>query len=305
MLSEIKAAEESAPVKAPAEAAPEAAAPETAEGSADAGKEETGGEQPAPKMVPLAALHEERQTRKQIQADLRSLREEQQRQAQAQAERDQQYQIAQQRLQQMLEAQTRIPAPNKDADPLGYTAHMAEQTASQVAAMRQQEAERQQREYAERQKWEAQQQREQQVAAVVNTVQNAERTFAAKQPDYLEAVNFAKGQRAKELRLLGYDEQQAAQYLQNEGMQLAWTWLSQGHNPAERAYELAKTMGYRPAEPVDQAEVEKMHEQGQRTAKPHGGATPRARVTAQQLAAMSPAQLASLSEADFRAAMGG
>lgn len=264
-----------------------------------------GAEQPKKdSVVPYGALHEERQRRKQWEADAKAKDAQLQQFLQAQAQRDQEYTIAQQRLAQMLAAQTQPPPPDKQADPLAYMVHQTEQTAAQLQALQQQTVQRQQQEWQTQQQMARQQAAEQQQRQLVQLTVSSEQQFRAQKADYDEAVKFAKTQRTKELIAVGYDETQAQQMAQHEGWQLAHQWLSQGMNPAERAYALAQSMGYQP-KTIDPEQREQMHEAGRAASKPTGGGNVRGRLTAQQLAQMTPTQLARVSDEDFRAAMGG
>lgn len=299
MLSEIVAteapkatAEEVAVTTAPVEAETHDVTPEGEQ------------QEPEQKLVPLAALHEERQNRKQIQAELRQLREAQQQSVAMQQQRDQEWQVAQQRMAQIVAAQNRAPEPTEADDPIAYTAHVARQTQAQVQEMARQQQMREQQAWQQAQQRQVAEQQEQQTQALVQLTTTAEAQFATKQGDYQDAITYAKTRRVKELVAAGYEPQDAAQVAQREGWQLAHQWLTQGKNPAEMGYRMAQAMGYTPRT-VDEAARAEMQEQGQRAAKPSGGGTVRGRVTAQQLAAMSPSQLAKVSEEDFRAAMGG
>lgn len=258
----------------------------------------------AQKLVPLAALHEERQTRKQLQTEMRQLREAQQFAAQQQAQRDQDYQIAQQRLAQMIAARDRPPEPTEEEDPLAYTANIARQTQAEVQALRQQQWQQQQAQQQQQQEWAQRSQQEQQMQQLVTLTTQREAEFATKTPDYNEAIMYAKTRRAKELIAAGYEPEAAADFAQREGWQLAHQWLSQGMNPAERGYALAQAMGYQPKTVDDETRAE-MREQGMRATKTSGGGTVRGRITAAQVASMSPTQLARMSDEDFKAAMGG
>jgi hypothetical protein len=303
MYSDIKAAEAapadkaitSAPVEA--EEAPDEVT--TAPTSETPETEQT----PEQKMVPLPALHEERRARQQLQAELRDMRARQEQQAQEQAQRDHDYQLAQQRLMQVIAARDQPPAPSAESDPLAYTAQVAAQTQQQVQALAQQQQWRDQQMQQQQQQWQQQQAQQNQVQQLVRLTTQSEAEFSKVKPDYNDAVAYAKGRRVKELVAAGYAQEDATQFAQREGWQLAHTWLSQGMNPAERAYAFAQAMGYQPR--ASEEDVQEMHEQGQRAAKPSGGGATRGRNTVAAIAQMSPKQLAALSDDEFRAAMGG
>lgn len=256
------------------------------------------------KTVPLAALHEERQRRKEVQQEIQRLRAEQEQFRQQQTQRDQEYAVAQQRLAQLIQRQQTPAPPDETADPLGFVAHTAKQTQAQVDALARQQWERDQALQVQQQQWTREQQAEQQRRQLVDLTTQAEQAFAKTTPDYQDALTFLKTRRVKELVAAGWEPEQAAQATANEGWQLAHQWLMQGRNPAQMAYGMATATGYTP-KTVDEEQKQEMHEAGQRAAKATGGGTVRAKLTAQQVAAMSPSQLARMSEEDFRAVMGG
>lgn len=299
MLSEIVAADappSAAEVKmtSPEANATEAQAPAEAEQQHD--------ESGAPKkdsVVPYGALHEERQRRKQWEADAKAKDAQLQQFLSVQAQRDQEWQIAQQRMAQVLAAREQPPVPTKETDPLGYVAHTAEQTAAQVQQLAWQQQQRdQQMQYAAQQHAQRVQQ-EQRVQQFVHRVTSSESQFAQQHPDYEQAVAFAVGQRVKELRAGGWSETEAARMAGRNAQELAAAWVERGQDPAASAYAYAQAMGYRPLD------GEQMREEGYKASKPSGGGAVRGRMSAQQIAGMSPTQLARMSEEEFKAAMGG
>lgn len=297
MLSELVAS--AAPAATPEEVAVTTAPVEPAQADVAAPETEQTAEQ---KLVPLAALHEERQNRKQIQAELRAMREEQAQARQQQAQRDQEWQIAQQRMAQVIAARQQPAPPSEQEDPIAYTAHVARQTQAQVQALAQQQQMREQQAWQQQQEFAARSQQEQATQALVTLTTQSEAEFAKKQADYQDAITYAKTRRVKELVAAGYEPEHAVQFAQNEGWQLAHQWLTQGRNPAEMGYKMAQAMGYTPKQAAD---AEQMREEGQRASKPSGGGAVRGRMSAAQVAAMTPTQLAKMSDEDFRAIMGG
>ena len=254
------------------------------------------------RKVPLVALQEERHARKAIQAELRALRETQQQSIVQQQQRDQEYALAQQRLQQAWELTQQQPVPDETADPLAFMAYTAKQTKAQIDALAQQQWQRDQYQAQQQQQYATQQQQIQQRDALLKVTAQHEEAFVKQQPDYLEAVQYAKTRRAKELVAAGWTPENAQQTALSEAWSLAYTWLSQGMNPAERAYAMAKEMGYTVAEGVDK---DAMREAGHSAVKASGGNTARGRISVAQIASMNPMQLARMSDDEFRAAMGG
>lgn len=315
MLSELKAAEitpaAAAATTAPADEPGKAAT--ASSGAADEGGATTeghdgeeSGKEGAGKQatVPHGAFHTEREARKTAQAETVRLREQLDRQAQAQAHQQQEWQTAFDRQQQFIAAKL-APPPDEQADPLGAGLYIAKQTAQQVDQMRREQWQRDQ--HTQRQQWEQGQraQAEQAVGWLRQTVGNAEAEFVKAQPDYTEALKFAESRRVKELTAAGFAPDHARQVALNDANNLVVRWVQEGRNPAATMYAMAREMGYTPAQTVDGEERLAMQEAGQKASKPSGGGTVRGRVSAQQIAAMTPTQLARLSPEDFAAAMGG
>jgi hypothetical protein len=303
MLSEIVTADAPPTAAEVKMTSPEAQAPEgqtAAEGEGEQQHDESG----APKkdsVVPYGALHEERQRRKQWEADAKAKDAQLQQFVQIQAQRDQEWQVAQQRMAQVLAARDQPPAPTKESDPLGYVAHTAEQTAMQVQQLARQQWERDQWQAQQQQQYVVKAQQEQQVHRFVNYVTTAETQFRETHPDYEQALSFAVGQRAKELRAGGWDAEKAQEAAGADARRLAAEWYQRGENPAQRAYAYAQAMGYRPSAP----DAEQMHDEGYKASKPSGGGASRGRVSVRQIANMTPTQLARMSDEEFKAAMGG
>lgn len=182
--------------------------------------------EPDTRTVPLAALHEERQRRKEA-ADLLK----QERAAREALERRVEERLA--ALQQAMTPQT--PAPDFESDPAGALRHQITQVGQEARATREQV-----------ESWQQHQARQQQLAATVDTVQRHEAEFKAATPDYQEAVSFMLASRTREFEALGNDAMTAQQLAAQEMAQGALMNAAQGRNPAEIAYRLAKARGYTP-----------------------------------------------------------
>ena len=85
-------------------------------------------------------------------------------------------------------------------------------------------------------------QRQQFEAAVTSQVSAYKQT----NPNYLPALEWARDRRMAEYAALGVPETQRAQLFEQESYQLAVTAFNQGRNPAEVAYQLAETWGFKP-----------------------------------------------------------
>ncbi|HYH17876.1 MAG TPA: hypothetical protein VD995_04600 [Azospirillum sp.] len=186
------------------------------------------------------------------------------------------------------------PAPTVDDDPIA----VLKATAERVQAFEQRQAE------------EAMQQR------FMGHVGNLEAQFVQTTPDYGDAMKFMVEARDRQLQLFGVtDPGQRAAILANEARALSAGALQAGENPAARAYELAKALGYQKAAPAAPAQTaanpaEKI-EALQRTAaaarslSSGSGGAPPAELTAEVLAGMSDDEFEKLSPEQFRKAMGG
>lgn len=256
---------------------------ETDEPVAKEPAEETADKPEVKKVVPLAALHEERRARQELQRQI--------------AERDRQHAEQMQRINQRLEMLTtpQKQAPTKDENPVDYL----DERIGQVVLTQRQILERdQQREQAAI--------RERQIAQVQTAVVQAAESFRKDTPDLGDAVKHLNELRARELMVLGATPEQAADQAEKELDQAAMAWAVQGRHPAQTAYEFAKARGYTPK---SQSAAEKIAAQQKGTAAAKslggGGAVSAGKLTAEALANMSDADFAKLSESDWRQAMGG
>lgn len=227
-------------------------------------------------QVPLAALHEERRKRAEIEAERQQLR--------AQIE---QFQRA------MQEAQA-PQAPDPEQDPVGYLSFQNQQLQAQVRQMAE---------------WRAQQEQERQqqtqFATLTQRVGAAEQAFRAKTPDYDQAAQFAMQMEDRRLSAFYPDPAVRAQVLRNEATQLLAQLVHEGRDPAEGLYQMAKNMGYgtpapapvaapaaapapAPAAPAAAAAAETI-QRGlkQQTVSGAGGSTPPSEMTPEMMAAIS------------------
>jgi hypothetical protein len=190
-------------------------------GAANVGADAGGGDQGKgePKHVPLAALHEERTRRKEID---KQLREAQQQIAEFRGK----FSVIE-RLQ-SGQQQTEQPAgdPNPEDDIFGA-----------VNAIKQ-----------KLEATEAEKKAATEHTAFVTTYQKDAATFTQKQPDYMDAYNFILQSRMQELQALGYEGGELAQALHADEVGIAQFAMSKGKSPAEVLYSLAGQRGYKKAE---------------------------------------------------------
>ncbi len=172
-------------------------------------------------QVPLAALHEERRKRAEIEAERQQLREQLE-----------QFQRA------IQQAQAPQP-PDPEQDPVGYLSFQNQQLQTQVQQMAE---------------WRAQQERERQAqtqyATLTQTVAAAEQAYRAKTPDYDQAAAYALQMEDKRLSAFYPDPAVRAQVLRTEAAQLLAQLVREGRDPAEGLYQMARNMGYAAAAPA-------------------------------------------------------
>ena len=233
-LAEERAASEAVTEPAPEE--PEADGADTPETEAEPDAEGKDDQ----KRVPLAALHEARAKNKELQSRVdraEALASE------ARAKSDQLEKTWQAMQERAAQQQPKEPeVPSFDEKPLDH-----------LNARLQQVAELQQHQQAQQQQQLAQQ-------ALVQQISGHEAAFIQANPDYYNAVGFAKTARMNELRILGVPEDRLRQTVDAEATQLAVQTMQSGGNPAQVFYDYAKHRGYQkaaqqPAPVVDLKEV--------------------------------------------------
>lgn len=92
----------------------------------------------------------------------------------------------------------------------------------------------------------AQTDQEAQFRGFVSNIQTDEAAFAARQPDYQDALRYLREQRAADLKMVfpQATDQQVIQQLSQEELALSAQVMQSGRSPAEVAYEYAKRRGY-------------------------------------------------------------
>lgn len=196
---------------------------------------EDGGDPPAQRnqKVPLAALHEERTKRQELE----------------QRTREQQAMIdkANERLAKLFEAQQQAqqpPAPPPEAvpaftdDPEAAFNHAQRQIAEMQRQMQEYVAQTQQQVQA--------QQQHQQLAQTVSALE-AQYTQAV--PDYPQAADHFYQRKVAEYTAICGDQNRAIAQVRNDYQGIAVLAQQLGKNPAELMYNAAKAMGYVPGKP--------------------------------------------------------
>jgi hypothetical protein len=111
----------------------------------------------------------------------------------------------------------------------------------------------------------AQQQQQEQLRQLATTISTHESAFVQQNPDYHQALEHARSVRAAQLRVMAPEatDQQIAQQVGIEELQLAAQALKQGRNPAEVAYTLAQHFGYTKAQAAAAAQAAAQNQQQQ------------------------------------------
>jgi hypothetical protein len=97
-----------------------------------------------------------------------------------------------------------------------------------------------------------------QLQAFSRDVQAAERAFAAKQPDYGDAVSRVQEMWRAELEVAGVPENFIDTMLAKKGAQFAYAALQKGENSAEAVYKLAQRYGYKSAPKEENKDKDKL-----------------------------------------------
>jgi hypothetical protein len=228
--------EESLPAEEyrPANALLSEAEPTKEEATEAAKPEEPAKEEPKqepPQTVPLAVHIRQRERFEREQQELRRAVE-----------------VGNQRLAELARALQPEQKPvDRNTDPLGAALQQMDGLSQEVQETRKLLAQREQEEHTRRQ-----------LADFQNRVVSDEQVFATQQPDYPDAVRFAKDMKYREYIALGLDPHQAGARVQQDAFALAQHAMQQGMSPAELAYRMASALGYRKAH-VAQTQQEETH----------------------------------------------
>jgi len=178
---------------------------------------------PEPRQVPVSALQAERAKTQALQQEVNQIK------------------LYLQQLQQNVQQPQGEPetVPDPDENPIEALSWLMKNQAKQ-AELQQQEAQNRQREA--------------QIQQIQQNYARQAQQFEAQAPDFKEAYNHLIANRAQELALAGMPQDQIAQRINDEELNMAAAALQNGMNPAEQIYQMAKLRGYAPkaAAPVPQ-----------------------------------------------------
>lgn len=267
-----------AALETPAAPEPEPAAPAAAEPPAPAQEPAADPDADEDKLVPHGALAE---ARAKARAFREKLAEEQRERARLEG-----------RLEALMAGQKPAAEPDKPVkfadDPMKAGSKLEEETAALKAKL----DEIEQRDALR-----------QHVSAMNQALIGAETSFKAASPDYEQAKMHARTSYFEELKMIGYDDNQAFNEVARKEQQIVNAAFQRGENPAETIYKLAKARGWTGAKPApavpSPADKVATAAKGQEAAKSLSAAPGGA------AAELSVEALAGLSDEDFAAKFGG
>jgi hypothetical protein len=187
-----------------------------------------------------AAMHEERERRKELQKRIDEIN-------QRNATLEQNFQRVMEKIYQQQQPQ--VKEPTFEEDPINALNY--EQQRIKEFLRRQYQEEERQRQLIQ---YQSQQQ------ALVNRYHNDAYSFMAKDaPDFKEAYQYLVQNRLQEYKEAGYTDAQAQQLLVDDEFAITVKAYEDGANPAERMYKLAKLRGYK-ATPANVTQEQKAPE---------------------------------------------
>jgi len=215
--------------EAPADAGkkPGSDAQPPAPGAADAGKD---------KLVPLAALHEAREQARQLKTQIAELEK-------RKYLSDEDAELLTELKAKRAEAQ-RPKVPEFIEDPKGYIDHKEQEVRDALKELRESNTKRAEAEEQQRQ-----------MQTLFSTISTHEQAFVASNPDYNDALAHVRNVRTQQLKMMFPDatDQQIQHQIGREEIGGAQQILARGGNPAEFAYNYAKTLGYMKKAPASAA----------------------------------------------------
>ena len=137
-----------------------------------------------------------------------------------------------------------------------------------------------------------------------------EQEFSGKNPDYFDAVKHLYDSRMSEFKTMGYDDNQSYQLAQRDAWDIVQDANNRGKNGAELIYNLAKTRGYEKGkQTTEKSEIEtlkEVKEVAKNTGLGASGDTPKGQVSLSDLAGMNDDEFDKLTSGDsWRNMMGG
>jgi hypothetical protein len=230
--------------------------------------------------VPHQALHQERIQRRRLERDL--------------AEERMKWETANKRLEEIAKKfAPQEKVPDETEDPVGAITHETRQTREALEALRKEREEEKKQTTAQRQQ-----------QAFMQRFDHSARTFASKQPDFVQAQEHLFKDYIAEAQEAGATEEEATQEAWRQWGAIVNRAFEYEQNPAERIYSLAKRRGYKGASNT-QEKIETIAN-GAKATSPLSGASGKApsRLTAEAIAEMKQEDFDRLSDADFKRIFG-
>ena len=169
-------------------------------------------------------------------------------------------------LREAREAQNKPPPVDYLEDPKGYIDAQVGTTLDELRKVNETIQETTQAVGAQGQQLSTQRQ----IQAIQSMAAAGEEAFAKENTDYWEALDHLRNVRANQLRMAfpEANDNQIAEHIRAEEFSTAAQILQQGRNPAEYAYQYAKTVGYtpnqqRPKEPANAEAQEEARDNAQ------------------------------------------
>jgi hypothetical protein len=181
------------------------------------------------RTVPLAALHEERDKRKELQGQMDRFKQD------------------------FVDLKESLKPKEPEPEPIDYNVDPIGATKQKLEALEKVTEE------THKTNQEMQQFQEQQ--RIATSIKQHEDAFKAQTPDYDDAFNHIINLRTNELKIMGYNDQQIADTIAQGAFGIGVSALQQGKNPAQVLYEMAKNYGYKTPE----AEPEKKDTTAEKT----------------------------------------
>ncbi len=176
------------------------------------------------------------------------------------ARMEQSFAAIQQRIQQPQDQLQQQQQIDPEQDPVGFLKQLQEQQQHQAQLQQQRQMQEQQM-----------QERIQAVHRLGQNVSDYEQDFSTRQPDYYQAADHLMNARAQQLQSFGVtDPDEIVGQIRAEIAQLTSNALQRGINPAQAAYDMAKSMGYQREQPQAQQRLD-MARAGQRASKTMSG----------------------------------
>lgn len=110
-----------------------------------------------------------------------------------------------------------------------------------------------------------------QFQAITSSMEEAEGDFAADHPDYFDAAKHYRSERQAELEALGYAGDGLQRQLAQDLIGVVQTAMSQGRDPAETVYNLAKRRGFASGSSQAADKLQKLADSSRAGARPSGG----------------------------------